>query len=323
MLVNLYKSKSPAAVVSLPVMIALIGLSIFWMPVDEQKNTFFWQDAFTNYLLQNQLIKYLISVAVVYFSSIELNRQVNVFDFFSKNTYLPGFLYGICVFGFGHFGYVNELIAILFLVYGMAYLFRLSRQESAISPTFMSGVLFGLATVFQPALLPILLLPWIALSVFRSFFWREWLALILAGGLPWFQLLAIKFIATGHLGLEYYKIELAQFNWSYELSVMSLYVFSILLSLAAFWKYLVIARTSLLVFKKRSRIVYNAFWLLAISYVVSYYLLGTLSIVLIVPMTYVVSVFMLNARSLLMANSVVYIWLLLAAWSLYHYFSGL
>lgn len=320
MLVNLYKSKSPAAVVSLPILIAVMGLSIFLLPDSGLKNTFLWQDSFVDYINQSPIIQYVFTVLIVYLTAIELVRQVNVFDFYSKNTYLPGFFYGLSVFGFGHFGYVHELIAIFFIVYALGFLFRLSQQESAISSAFTSALLLGTATVFQPLFVPLLILPWLALSVFRSFVWREWFVVILAAGIPWLHLFAVKYLVTGHVGLVYHKISFGEFEWTYQLSNMLFYGFTILLVLSAFWRYVLIARTSLLVFKKRSRIVYNLFWLILISYFATFYLQEKLTILWAIPLMYIFSVFYLNMKSMLMANLFVYLWILLAFWSLYQNF---
>lgn len=315
MLVNLYKTKSPAAVVSLPLAIGAMALTVFFIDRSDIQYSFQWQTQLADWINVSAIRLYITSALIVYLTAIEMNRQVNVYDLYSRNTYLPGFLYGAVIFGYGHFGQALELLAMGSIVYGLGYLFRINRQDNVTSLIFMSGFFISVATVFKPMFAPALFLPWLALAVFRSFIWREWFTLILAATLPWFYLYASLFIFKGQWGLRYYPFSITSFEFSYELSRLLLITFSIFISLVGIWKYLTIATTSLLIFKKRSRILYNLFWLLLVAYGATYYLYDQFMIALTIPLVYIIAVFMLNTRGDFLTNFAVYLWLALSFWS--------
>ena len=313
-MVNLYKSKTPAAVVALPVMVAAMGLIIFWSDIDEINYTFQWQKELVNWIQASSIRLYIFSVVIIYLTAIELNRQVNVFDFYSKNTYLPGFLYALTLMGLGFYNHILEISALGAIVYGLGYLFRISKQDQVISPVFMGSFFLGLATVFEPLFTPILFLPWVTLTIFRSFNWREWFVPVLSSALPWFYLLAILVIIKGQWGLRYYPFVFTEFNFSYELVRMLIITLTVLVGMLSIWKYLTIATTSLLIFKKRSRVLYHLIWLGALVYGAIFYLNDHLSAILTIPFMYIIGVVLLNARGNLLSNFVVYLWLGLSLW---------
>jgi hypothetical protein len=295
-------------------MVAAMGLRVFWLDFEEFNYSFQWQKHLADWVVSLPMRLYIFSSVMVYLTALEINRQVNVYDFYSRNTYLPGFLYALVLMGFGHFQNIMEITALGALVYGLGYLFRINKQEKVISLVFTGSFFIGVASVFEPLFLPLMLLPWLALTIFRSFNWREWFAPILAGALPWFYLLAILLIAKGQWGLRYYPFVFSQFHFSYDLIELLKLTLSILVVLFALWKYVTIATTSLLIFKKRSRLIYHFIWLGALVYGAIFYLYDHLSAILTIPFMYIIGVVLLNARGNLLSNFVVYLWLGLSLW---------
>jgi len=317
MLVNLYKTKTPLAVFSFPVSIGLLGLPLLFIETATKMKFFRWQFNLENSVLAEPILHYCVAVLIVYIAGIELNRLVNVFGFYSKNTYLPGLIFAISLMGFGEFRFSMDLVAYTLLIIGMSYLFRINRQDPAQSSVFLAAFFFGSASVFEPLLLPIVLLPWFTLVVFRSFVWREWMVTILGAGLPWLYFIALFFAFTGQREMTP-KLEEALDHASLLTSaMMTLIGFLIILFLYSTWRYLIILKTELLVIKKRSRILFHLTWISLISLVLGWWVKDDLIMAVNIPLAIIVSVQLLNNKSLIAGNLVIYGWLAISYWVLF------
>lgn len=317
MLVNLYKTKTPLAVFSFPVIIGLLGLPLLFIETTTKIKFFGWQFSLENSVLAEPFLHYCVAVLIVYIAGIELNRLVNVFGFYSKNTYLPGLIFAISLMGFGEFRFSMDLVACALLIIGMSYLFRINRQDSAQSSVFMAAFFFGSASVFEPLMLPIVLLPWFTLVVFRSFVWREWMVTILGAGLPWLYFIALYFAFTGQREMTP-KLEEALDHASLLTSaMMTLIGFLVILFLYSTWRYLIILKTELLVIKKRSRILFHLTWISLISLILGWWVKDDLIMSVSIPLAIIVSVQLLNNKSMIAGNLVIYGWLAISYWVLF------
>jgi hypothetical protein len=181
----LYKTKTPIAVFSFPILMGLLALPILFVENSVSPNFYSWQNELEILVSGSPIIHYFSAFLLLYISAIELNRVVNAYGFFSKNTYLPGLVYAIILASFGQIQFSAALLAYAFLIFGIGFLFRITRQDSASESIFMAALLFGVATVFSPFLLPIVVLPWFSLVVFRYFVWREWFMVLIGFSIPW------------------------------------------------------------------------------------------------------------------------------------------
>lgn len=317
MLVNLYKSKTPVAVFSFPVLIGLLGACIFFLPAEIVPGFFSWQSDLSNFIFANSITHYITVVLIVYLSGIELNRQVNVYGFYSKNTYLPGLIYALILFGFGQMSFSMPLVAAGFLIYGLGYLFRINRQDSAISSVFMSSLLLGTATVFEPFLAPVIVLPWFSLVVFRSFVWREWIILLFGVGTPWLYHYGLHYAIVGEVEPNLSPLTFSGFNIDLSLEQMVLIGFALFIAVYAIWQFLVITGGQLLVFKKRSRLLFHLIWLTIVSLVLGWLFYDALIIATSIPLAIIIAVQMLNARTDTFGNLVLFVWIGLSVWSLF------
>lgn len=317
MLVNLYKSKTPLAVFSFPFAIALLALPLFYTTPALQPTFFAWQYNLEKAIFELPLLHYGLVVFIVYVAAIALNRLVNVFGFFSKNTYLPGLVFAISLIGFGEFKFSMDLIAYALVIWALGFLFRINRQDSALSFVFMASFFFGTATVFEPLLVPILVLPWLGLAVFRSFIWREYFITIIGAGLPWLYFVAIYFTATGHFAPTP-EIEAAvEHEVFFTSPVILLVVFLMLLFLYSIWRYLVILNTQLLVIKKRSRLLFHLTWMSALSLGLGWWVKDNIVLVINIPFAVIVAVQLLNDKNATLGNIILVTWLAIASWILF------
>ncbi|WP_066756862.1 hypothetical protein [Crocinitomix algicola] len=314
MLVNLFKSKTPVAIFSLPLLICVLGLPLFFNTADTPASFFTWEAGFIGWVYSNVIFHYLFSIIIIYLGAIEVNRLVNVYGFYGKNTYLAGLFYVLLIFTFTHFHFSLDLLAILFLGYGLGFLFRINRQDKANSAVFMAALFIGGATVFTPVVAPLVLLPWFTLVIFRSFIWREWMMLILGIALPWFYHYAIVFLSTGQLDIRREGLTIINDSFQWFLHHTFLIGFIVLVLLWGSWQYAVIARTALLAFKKRSRILFHFVWLSLIPFGLSWFLFDEPYFAFVIPYSVMLCVVFLKLSSALFANILLGLWLVLLFW---------
>lgn len=317
MLVNLYKTKTPLAVFSFPFAIAILALSLFYSEPSLQPTFFSWQYALEKAVFAVPLMHYGLTVFIVYLAGLALNRLVNVFGFFSKNTYLPGLVFAISLLGFGAFNFSMDLIGYTLIIWGLDFLFRINRQDPALSNIFMASFFFGSASVFEPLLAPVLILPWLALAVFRSFIWREYFLTIIGAGLPWLYFAALFFTLTGRFAPTPEIEEAAAHDVFFTSSMILLLCFLVLLFLYSIWRYLTILTTQLLVIKKRSRLLFHLSWMSIIALVLGWWVKDNIVLMLNIPLAIIIAVQFLNDRSALVGNIVLYLWLGISAWILF------
>ncbi|MFT5821649.1 MAG: hypothetical protein ACI8ZM_002903 [Crocinitomix sp.] len=317
MLVNLYKTKTPGAVFSFPILMGLLALPILFVENSESPNFYSWQKELITLISSSHIIHYFSAVLLLYISAIELNRVVNANGFFSKNTYLPGLIYAIILASFDQINFSVSLLAYAFLIFGIGFLLRITREDSARGSVFMAALLFGIATVFSPFLLPIVILPWFSLVAFRYFVWREWFILLIGLSIPWAYHYGIYYAVTGEWDILTEGMALVNSAFEFSLDKVSLMTFMGLLVIFSIWKFFVILNTQLLVFKKRSRLLFHFIWLTLITLALAWYFQDFWIIGVAIPLTIIISVQILNTKQSLYSNLMLAAWLGLIIWNLF------
>ncbi|NOQ70709.1 MAG: hypothetical protein GQ574_01835 [Crocinitomix sp.] len=312
----MYKTKTPGAVFSFPILMGLLALPILFVENTDSPNFYSWQQELVTLVSSSHIIHYFSAVLLLYISAIQLNRVVNVYGFYSKNTYLPGLIYAITLASFDQIHFSAALLAYAFLIFGIGYLFRITRQDSASESVFMAALLFGIATVFSPFLLPIIVLPWFSLVVFRYFVWREWFMLLIGFSIPWGYHYGVYFAVTGEWNILAEGFALVNSEIEFSIEKASLMTFMALLVIYSIWKFLVILNTQLLVFKKRSRLLFHFIWLTIITLVFAWYFQDVWIIAAAIPLTIIISVQILNATQSLYSNLMLTAWIALIVWNL-------
>lgn len=311
MLVNLYKNKTPIALFALPIMIGVMVLPLFFVEKQMPTAIFTWQNHFLNLVLSNVIVYVIASFLVVYLGAIQLNSVVNNFGFYSKNTYLPGFIYALCLLSFNQCSFSMFTVSYLCLIFGLSYLFKINRQDPAGNAIFVSSFFFGIATVGWLFLFPIILLPWFALLIFRSFKWREWLMVLIGASIPWLYHFGIYFFITGNAAIEFESLSFFGEDWELKWSTLTLYIFLAVLFVYGIWRYLIVMNQQLLVFKKRSRILFHFCWLAIVSYILSQFLYDITIVQVLIPLSIVFSVQILYAQRDTFSNLLLYLWIIL------------
>ena len=313
MLVNLYKNQTPIALFTLPIMVIILSLPVLLTEPANYQYTYDWLTSIYSGANHNTILFFGLTVVTTLGNALLLNFSFNRNDFFGKNSYLPGLFYLLCLFSLDLFFFSPNLIAHLFVILSAGYLLGLRRQEECKDLIFKASFSMGIAISLCPALLPLLLLPWFGLIVFRPFVWREYFMVLLGVTLPSFFHLGIYFALFGNLdfGLQ----GLAFLPEGRDLSIFGTVSFAILglLIIYSGWKYIVIMASEVVRFKKLSRVLFHLFWLCSTSYALEWYLYDQIIFVLAIPFALVVSVVVLHIRNLFVINFMVILWFISSA----------
>jgi hypothetical protein len=312
MLVNLYKTKSPVAIFSLPLLIAILALPIFYRSPQEIVNAYTWQSILVGKVRVTPWLNYVLTFIIIVIGAMQLNNVVNNNGFYSKNTYLPGFIFTVFLISLNEFEFSFNLISYVMLIFALGYLFRVTRQESAKHVVFMASLFLGVAITFSPIFFLIGLLPWITLIIFRPFVWREYLLVIIGLGIPWLYHFGLVYFFSKKLSIQIEGLSLINEQIALTASMLILTAVTLIIMLFSLWNYLVIAAAQLLSFKKRSRILYHLVWISLVVGFLEWYFYDLILDMFILPFSIFISLHLLNARKPIIINTVILVWFCLA-----------
>lgn len=312
MLVNLYSAKTPIAVFSLPILVGLLSIPIFFFPYVSYQYFWNWQNNLEALVSNQKWLNYLVSVVLVSINAHQLNNVYNSNSFYSKATFLPGMIYVLILFNLNMLHFGPPLIAHLFIIFSMGQLLTLKQQEGAKQQIFWAAFFIGIASTFSSLTLVLILLPWLALMAIRPFVWREWFMVLLGGAIPLFYYISISILVKGKFDLEIAPDMdfVAPKMGLFEVSSYGLLVLIIIGSLV---KYLGVMRAQVNRFKNLSLIVFHAFWLGLITWSVGFYFFDQLYISFIIPLSFFIGTSFLHASRASVINGIVIIWLIISA----------
>ena len=257
---------------------------------------------------QQSIVLFLLTAAAGTGNALMLNYAFNQSDFFGKNTYLPGIVYLTGLFAFDEFIFGSNLTAHFFIIVGLFQLLDLRRQDESKDLIFKASLAFGMAIFFKPLLIPLLLLPWLGLAVFRPFVWREYFVVIPGIILPSLFHLAIHYVASGNwfiipedLALQIVPREKNLFHYLSYTFCASIFLYSI-------WKYFVVNSTEVVRFKKLSRLIFYAIVISLLHFGLEFYLYQHNSLVVFIPIAFVASVSFLHTKTSLLLNILFICW---------------
>ncbi len=313
MLVNIFKAKTPVSVISSPILVAVLALSVFFRDNTADTTAFFsWQADVQNQIGSLPWLNYLITIAIISLNAHQLTNLFNQHSFFARATFIPGLLYVILLAGFGEFRFGFGLIAHLFVIFSMMYLFQLRRQEPAKDIIFKAGLLAGMAWALSFSLGTFILAPWIGLLIFKPFIWREWLLAAVGLALPMTYQLSILFLADVDLSKQLNM--LAFENQGVVLSEIEIahWILLGLILLITIVKVLQIRAKSIVRFKKLMSLLFYITALTALSLAADWFVSGQLSSVVAVPLSVLIGVHFLNSRNESFVGIVVIGWFIIS-----------
>lgn len=317
MLVNLYKSKTPLSVFTLPLIIGFVCLSVFFNEQETQNYFFLWQTNFFHFFQETPWLNYFLAAGLISLNAHQLNNVFNRNSFYSKDTFLPGFVYVTGLITFESLCFSPLLLAHLFLLGAMAQLLQLKLKEPAKDILFKGSFLLGLAFVFSPLTISLAIFPWIALLLIKPFIWREWLVTFFGMLLPIFYLYTINFLATGKIDVLGMPVTIDDPDLTWTILEGATYLLTVICFLVGLFKFIIITRSQIVNFKKLSQVILWMAILLCFSFVVGWYFYSHFYLAFLLPTSFIVSIQLLNAGRVQMANGLVTVWFIISVVNLF------
>ncbi|MBD3637244.1 MAG: hypothetical protein HUJ25_07835 [Crocinitomicaceae bacterium] len=312
MLVILYRSKTPVAVFSLPLLIGLLALPIFFYPQPPEFHFWNWQNELDQIVKNETVLNYSLTVTLISLIAHQLNNVYNRHSFYSKATFLPGFIYVFSLFTLNRFTFSPDLIAHLFMVFALGQFLKMRRQEDAKAIMFWSSFFLGIAMVFSTFSGGLVLLCWMSLVIFRPFVWRESFLVIMGFLVPLFYYMGIMFMLKGGFDFNIADpVEETEFNMDF-IKATSYGVFGLIV-LGSLYKYFIVMRNEVNRFRKQSMVIFHFLWISALVWFIGFKFFEHIYLGFLLPISFLVGTSFLHARRNSVINLVVIIWLIISA----------
>jgi len=188
------KTNTPLVVAFSVLFVLAAGLEIFLSSDLERVDFFEWYSSSLRMIEENKFLDYGLTVILLLVIGYTTNRAFNKTSFYRKTTSFPIFIFLTVLSTFG--GFYFETSYVIDLIFSLVFikLMDLDQNKSAIHISFKSGILIGIAFLFSYWVIPVGILIFFSLNVFRPFYWREWLVNILGIGLPVIYLLSFRYL---------------------------------------------------------------------------------------------------------------------------------
>lgn len=215
-MINLFRNLNPANLFVAAIVAFILRLGLLYQLPDSLAINVV--ESFTLLLIKSPLNESLspvnnviLSAIITIIQAILFNRTINNYNLLGKQTFLPALIYITISCLFTPFLVLSPpLICNFFSIWMMSKFLSIYNQDSATSIMYDLGMIVAAGTlVYFPfiSMVPIL---WISLFVFRPFYWREWIA-VLMGFITIYFFLGVYYYWNNSLG-SFYQIWLPLVN---------------------------------------------------------------------------------------------------------------
>lgn len=136
-----------------------------------------------------------ISMVLIILQGLSLNRLITHYNVFKAANYLTAGMYVSLSFALPDFLIFTPVILCNFIIIRMlGKLFQLGVMNEVRGLMFDMGLLIALGTFLYYPFIAVLPLLWGALYVFRSFWWKEWIAPLFGFGVVYFIVALVYFM---------------------------------------------------------------------------------------------------------------------------------
>ena len=291
MIYRLFQINKPIVLTLLPI----ICLSL-WFPsiISDGQKIFFEKYSLLQFYdsLTISLSQFL-AILIILITAVLISFTINGSELFTKNQYLPSILYVLIMSSINEHHVLNPIvIANLFIVLSIYFVFQIYRQVPCKNLIFKSTCLILIASIFYYPYLLLFPLPWIVLSIIRPFETREWLMPIVSLFLVVFYLLLFEKISSKTFNFQnftnFFNRDLMSFKFTYILKIIiGLLSFGLCYSLLKLFK---LNAKSTNRFRKLSLILFFVFVLFLTIATINYFYYLNMSIIILllaIPVSYI------------------------------------
>ncbi len=193
-MIKLLKSNTPLVYAFAILLVLVFSVKVILIENLERFNFFDWYTSFLRKVVSNKPLDYSLTIAMLLLIGYFINRAFNKTSFYQKTTGFPIFLFLILLSTFGGFYFETSYVIDLILSLVFIRIIDLDQNKSAIHIGFKSGILLGVAFLFSYWVIPVGLLIFFSLSVFRPFYWREWLVSLIGMAIPVTYLISFQYL---------------------------------------------------------------------------------------------------------------------------------
>ncbi|MBL7810677.1 MAG: hypothetical protein JNL57_00520 [Bacteroidetes bacterium] len=260
----------------------------------------------------------LITLFVVYFQAMYINKLCIDHDVLYTPTYLPAYIYILITSLFPAGLFLSPaLVSLLFVIPGLGFLMRLYQSGQSAILVFYSGLFFGIASLIIPEFLTAPLFLVVATMAFKNISIRDFLAIITGVIMPWLMVSMVIYL----IGLPLYKPAVSV---SFTLGLGKEFVRYIPLVLFILISIAGIAKSGMNYFKnnirtRRINLLFIAFFIYALIIILfRYQSLEFYHFCISIPAGIFTSYFLLGSKGKKWKNFVNYILLMATLFSLYN-----
>lgn len=146
-----------------------------------------------------------IATLLVFLQALLFNQMVNKYGILGKSTFLPAACYILACSVFAPFlTFTPPLLCNFFLLYIFNEILTEYKSNNSIASMYNLGLVVTLGTLFYFPFIIFLVLLWLALFVFKPFYWREWVSAFM-GFITLIYLLGVYYYWNNKL-LDFYDI---------------------------------------------------------------------------------------------------------------------
>ena len=268
MIIRYFRTNQSVILLSLP----LVGLLFWSIHFFDSENAFmvrgFLFEKLYSSIAINPLVSKIIALVFICLQAYLINQILIQSEVFSKTTHLPLLILILLASMLSFRGGLEPmLMANIFLIIAISSTLKIYHQNSAISLTFDVGFWIGMAGIFEPACLLLVIPALVSILILRAADWRELFFLLVGGAIPTFFLWVICFVTDTELNLSSYYFEFGRHHLPYEKSALFNFflIFSGIILLWSFYFYVKSLRGLIIrVRKMRMVLLYYSFSLLII-----------------------------------------------------------
>ena len=206
MIVGLLKNRTQVSIFSIAII--CIGLLVYnfaippsFFEVYNTNDNLLYGLIFHDFAFSSFTYK-LFNFILVIIGSVFLAFVINKNEIVSKENFLPTFFYIIFSYSSVTSNQLQPiLIANLFIIMSLYYIYNSYRTDNALSDLFNVGFLFSLASCFYTYYIFIIPLGIISLYILKSFNWREWLCYLFGVFAPLYLFMSVAYL----FGSDYLK----------------------------------------------------------------------------------------------------------------------
>jgi hypothetical protein len=176
MIIRFLKSNNASGFFILPLIaVAIWAFGFAHLNVTDTRHTMPLYELLARPLVEIPWLSTTIALLLIIAEGFLLNYIVNENEVLTKKTNLPALFYIVFISNNGSMLELHPILfANLFLMFALSKILNSYRKDIAFSQVFDAGLLISIATLFYFPCVVFLPVIGIALILFRSFQWREW-----------------------------------------------------------------------------------------------------------------------------------------------------